>query len=115
MLMHAPEKRNPIPKVMREEFRRPPTANFGPHAGTSSSLNARTLHNITDPKYKSATPMQLACQLPHQNRMLPLVKAMDMEENNPIRSYKRPYNTTSTAYMHKFKSRPLSAQIYQFE
>ena len=115
MLMHAPEKRNFTPKVMREEFRRPPRANFGPHAGTSSSLNARTLHKITDPKYKAASPMQLAVQLPHQNRMLPLVKAMDMEENNPIRSYKRPYNTTSTAYMHRFKSRPLSAQIYQFE
>ena len=115
MLMHAPEKRNPAPKMMREEFRRPPRANFGPHAGTSSSLNARTLHKITDPSYKVTTPMQLACQLPHQNKMLPLVKAMDMEENNPIRSYKRPYSTTSTAHLHKFKSKPLTAQVYQFE
>ena len=115
MLMHAPEKRNFAPKMMREEFRRPPQASFAAHAGTSSSLNARTLHKITDPKYKVASPMQLACQLPHQNRMLPLVKAMDMEENNPIRSYKRPYMTTSTAYMHKFKSKPLTAQVYQFE
>ena len=115
MLMHAPEKRNPIPKVMREEFRRPPTANFGPHAGTSSSLNASTLHKITDPKYRAATPMQLAVQLPHQNRMLPLVKALKKEEDDPIRYYKRPYMTTSTAHFHKFKSKPLSAQVYQFE
>ena len=103
--MHAPEKRNFTP----------PTANFGPHAGTSSSLNARTLHKITDPKYKVSSPMQLAVQLPHQNRMLPLVKAMDMEENNPIRSYRKPYSTTSTAHLHKFKSKPLTAQVYQFE
>ena len=115
MLMHAPEKRNFTPKKLREEMRRPPAANFGPHAGTSSSVNARTLHKITDPKYRAATPMQLACQLPHQNRMLPLVKAMDMQENNPVRHYKRPYSTTSTAYMHKFKSKPLTAQVYQFE
>ena len=114
MLMHAPEKNNPAPKMMREEFMRPPRANFATHAGTSSSLNARTLHKFTDPSYKVTTPMQLAVQLPHQNRMLPLVKAMDMEENNPIRSYKRPYMTTSTAHLHKFKSKPLTAQVYQF-
>ena len=113
--MHAPEKRNPIQKVMREEFRRPPTANFGPHAGTSSSLNARTLHKIIDPKYKDASPMELVVQLPHQNRMLPLVKALKKEEDNPIRHYKRPYSTTSTAHLHKFKSKPLTAQVYQFE
>ena len=114
MLMHAPEKRNFTPNKLREEMRRPPAANFGPHAGTSSSLNARTLHKITDPKYKAASPMQLACQLPHQNRMLPLVKALKKEEDDPIRYYKRPYMTTSTAYMHKFKSKPLSTQVYQF-
>ena len=115
MLMHAPQPRNPAPKMMREEFRRPPRANFGPHAGTSSSLNARTLHKIVDPKYRAATPMELAVQLPHQNRMLPLVKALKLEEDAPVRHYKRPYMSTSTAHMHKFKSKPLTAQVYQFE
>ena len=115
MLMHAPEKRNFAPKMMREEFRRPPRASFAAHAGTSSSLNGRTLHKITDPKYKAATPMQLAVQLPHQNKIMPLVKALKKEEDDAIRYYKRPYMTTSTAYMHKFKSKPLTAQVYQFE
>ena len=52
MLMHAPEKRNFAPKMMREEFRRPPRASFAAHAGTSSSLNARTLHKIQQFHYK---------------------------------------------------------------